>query len=282
MRCPAIDGPDPSSRIKPTHSSPTRLADREHMIKQDKWKDKIMGAANSLLEPIKFVKDQFGLGDDPEEMVEIRDSDGNKKEIKASELLGRMKGQEDFAKGAGKGKDGSTMTEDTGTLSFEELKASDEHDNLKKFVTLAQYGHTIIKSVGYAQGNITNIGTSPRFEVSKDTSVHDIPNMVVIAVASEESGKKTEKFELQFDFDKKYLHSVALVGGWELDSNEARVKELVLPAVQLEPVLFGYRVRDLTYYSTKLGTLLIIIGTVNFLSSKYIFGDGAGERAKTD
>ena len=70
-----------------------------------------------------------------------------------------------------------------------------------------------------------------------------------------------ESYELEFDFDTKYRLGVGLVAGWRLNKKTLkREKDLILPTPDLEPVLFGYRIKDLEDFSVKvrLGKSMIV------------------------
>ena len=74
-----------------------------------------------------------------------------------------MRKQESFTEKVKQNADGSLVSQDEGTITFDELKDSKEHGQLQAFMALGRLGHLTIKSVGYANGNLTNIQSSPRY-----------------------------------------------------------------------------------------------------------------------
>jgi len=168
----------------------------------------------------------------------------------AAELLDKMRKQESFAEKVMQSADGRLISEDSGKITLDELEKSEQHQHLKAFMALGRFGHIMLRSVGYAEGNVTNIKTSPRYMPPSDAvdTNHKIPNLLILSV---DNG---EHYELEFEFDLKYLRGFAMVAGWRLDKKGAeRAKDLVLPAPEMEPVLFGYRIKDLEDFSKKFG-----------------------------
>ena len=83
--------------------------------------------------------------------------------MKGKDLLNKMRDQEAFTDKVKQNADGSLVSEEEGTISLDELKDSKEHGQLQAFIAIGRLGHLIIQSVGYANGNLTNIQSSPRY-----------------------------------------------------------------------------------------------------------------------
>ena len=106
-------------------------------------------------------------------------------------------------------------------------------------MSLGQYAHAVIQTIGYAQGKLTNIETSPRFEAivrermkKKDFNAPNLPTLIVLSV-TEEGG--TKKYEIEIEIDKKYAKPhVAVINGWLVEDGLARGKEMILPYPTLQ------------------------------------------------
>eukprot|EP00520_Triparma_pacifica_P007816 CAMPEP_0118631872 /NCGR_PEP_ID=MMETSP0785-20121206/137_1 /TAXON_ID=91992 /ORGANISM="Bolidomonas pacifica, Strain CCMP 1866" /LENGTH=254 /DNA_ID=CAMNT_0006522593 /DNA_START=549 /DNA_END=1310 /DNA_ORIENTATION=+ len=211
----------------------------------------------------------------------LENAHGEVEVVKIRELMKKMKKQENWADKIKQNKDGSLVSHDSGTLTIDELKESEEHGSLKQFMALGRLGHYTLKSVGYANGNLTNIKSSPRFEAPSEkemrTSPVSIPNLIIISVSNMES------YELEFDFDPKYKLGVGLVAGWRLNKKTLeREKDLILPTPDLEPVIFGYLVKDLEDFSVKFGSLLMFVGIISWMSGKYLEKKSIAEKSKAE
>jgi hypothetical protein len=238
--------------------------------------------AKKVRYPSMFLKESLDRGAMKlEDEITIATATGPKK-VLVKDLYERMVKNEEKADKL-KNVDGKLSSEDEGTLTNEELD-DPKNANIKRFMVLGQYAHAIIKSVGYGDGKLVNLETSPRYQpilqkkmYGKDAATaSDIPTIIILSVEEGGDDRQTVvKYEVEFEIDKKYAHPhAALINGWVLADNETleRGKEMVLPYPTLAPVLFGYPVEELEKICKSLGSLLVILGLVAWASGK-IFGD---------
>ena len=192
--------------------------------------------AQKVKNPSRFLKEQIDAGLDVESTITMQTADGPK-EVVVKDLYARMIKMEKQAEKM-TNNNGQLVSEDSGTLSTEELD-QDENLGVKRFMVLGQYAHAIIKSVGYGDGKLKNIETSPRFEeiVKQRISDHDIspstdvPSLIILTI--EEDGG-VDRYEIEVEIDKKYAKPhVAVINGWLLNADDERGKEMVLPYPQV-------------------------------------------------
>ncbi|GMH55989.1 hypothetical protein TL16_g02034 [Triparma laevis f. inornata] len=234
--------------------------------------------ARKIRNPSLFLKEQIDAGLGLDEEIEIATATGSKKVI-VGKLYERMKKNEEKASKM-ENVNGKLQSSEEGILNNEELN-DPKNANIKRFMVLGQYAHAIIKSVGYADGDLKNLETSPRYEAvltkkmygKEQATASDMPTLLILTI--QEANNATVKYEVEFEIDKKYAHPhAALINGWVLADNESleRGKEMVLPYPTLAPVLFGYPIDELESFCKSLGALFVILGLVTWVSGKY-FGE---------
>jgi hypothetical protein len=235
-----------------------------------------------MANPAKFIKEQLLQDHKLDDIIEIDLSDGTKKKVTVASVIEKLDSQNNLMEKIGGMEDGNFVSEDEGTVTMDDIANKPEHAKLKNFIMLGKYGLSILKSVGYADGSLTNVESSPRYKPSESPEMQgkdpDLPTMIILSVKGADG--VASRYELEFEIDRKYAepHAAAL-NGWIIKPGDdyERGEALVLPYPVLRQTVMGFYPEEISEISVKIGVLLVCIGTVSFFSGKYMEGKSKDE-----
>lgn len=158
----------------------------EHQLAMDVERVKMTENAEQFADPAKQLKAILRKEYDLDDVIEIGDSSGGTKKVKVKDVLDRMDKQEEMIEKVRQGDDGMLRSEDKGEIRMDDLMKDPEHSRLKEFILLGRFSQAVLMGMGYAEGNITNVESSPRFVPEEPTSRgmqgSDLPTLFVLTV----------------------------------------------------------------------------------------------------